>query len=669
MKQNKKKWWIIGISALIIVLIAGGVTFFVLNKSADKQAKNAAEEFTNQLAAQKYTQLGDQVTSKSLKDLGFTKKEMEEKYETIFNGLGVKNIKVSNLNVTPGENSHSYQLTYDLNMQTSLGKLKTQNYKSTISKEDDAWKVDWLPALIFPGMVKDDKVRLLTDEAKRGDIVDRNQKKLATIGNFNEAGIVPEKLGEGDEKTKNIMAISQKLDVLAEDINHALEQKWVQADSFVPIKTILTGDLKESPGLTYAQKELRTYPLNQATAHLIGYVGEVSAEDIEKNPKLNVGDIIGKTGLERYFDKKLRGKNGGEIKIINDRTKEESSLQKVAKKDGETVQLTIDAAVQKKAFDSLGSEAGAVTMINPQNGDLLALVSTPSYDANQMAAGISASDYKKYSEDKRTPFLARYATRYAPGSTFKTITAGIGLDLGVTKPDKIRHIDGLKWQKDSSWGNYFVTRVHDKPTVNMTDALVYSDNIYFAQEGLEIGKDRLTAGLKKFDFNQEFNLPFSMEPAQISNDGLNTDILLADTSYGQGELLMSPVQQAVAYTAIANGGKMVYPKLAAGEKQLAAKQAIKAESANLVKDALVKTVSDPAGTAHKLASDHRIAAKTGTAELKQKQGEDGLENGFLYAFDADNPNYLMLGMIENVKGRGGSSLVIEKLKPVIDSMY
>ncbi|MBC1398648.1 penicillin-binding protein PBP4(5) [Listeria fleischmannii] len=669
MKQNKKKWWIIGISALIIVLIAGGVTFFVLNKSADKQAKNAAEEFTNQLAAQKYTQLGDQVTSKSLKDLGFTKKEMEEKYETIFNGLGVKNIKVSNLNVTPGENSHSYQLTYDLNMQTSLGKLKTQNYKSTISKEDDAWKVDWLPALIFPGMVKDDKVRLLTDEAKRGDIVDRNQKKLATIGNFNEAGIVPEKLGEGDEKTKNIMAISQKLDVPAEDINHALEQKWVQADSFVPIKTILTGDLKESPGLTYAQKELRTYPLNQATAHLIGYVGEVSAEDIEKNPKLNVGDIIGKTGLERYFDKKLRGKNGGEIKIINDRTKEESSLQKVAKKDGETVQLTIDAAVQKKAFDSLGSEAGAVTMINPQNGDLLALVSTPSYNANQMAAGISASDYKKYSEDKRTPFLARYATRYAPGSTFKTITAGIGLDLGVTKPDKIRHIDGLKWQKDSSWGNYFVTRVHDKPTVNMTDALVYSDNIYFAQEGLEIGKDRLTAGLKKFDFNQEFNLPFSMEPAQISNDGLNTDILLADTSYGQGELLMSPVQQAVAYTAIANGGKMVYPKLAAGEKQLAAKQAIKAESANLVKDALVKTVSDPAGTAHKLASDHRIAAKTGTAELKQKQGEDGLENGFLYAFDADNPNYLMLGMIENVKGRGGSSLVIEKLKPVIDSMY
>ncbi len=670
MNNNKKKWWIIGISALAILLIAGAITFFVvLNKSADKKAEDAAVAFTNQIAQEKYAKLSTYVTSKSLKAVDFTKKDLEAKYTTVFGGLGIKNVQVDNLHVTPGENSRTYDLTYDLNMQTSLGKLKTQSYKSTISKENDEWKVDWIPALVFPDMVKDDKVRLVTDEAKRGDIVDRNQKKLATIGNFNEAGIVPEKLGEGDEKTQNIMAISQKLNIPAEDINHALEQKWVQADSFVPVKTILSGNLPESTGLTYAQKELRTYPLNQATAHLIGYVGEVSAEDIQKNSKLNVGDVIGKTGLERYFDKKLRGQNGGEIKIINDRTKQASTLQKVARKDGETIQLTINADVQKKAFDSLGNEAGSVTMINPQNGDLLALVSTPSFDANKMAAGISASDYKQYSEDKRTPFLARYATRYAPGSTFKTITAGIGLDLGVTTPDKTRQIDGLKWQKDTSWGNYFVTRVHEKPSVNMTDALVYSDNIYFAQEGLEIGKERLTAGLKKFDFDQEFNLPFSMEPAQISNDGLNTDILLADTSYGQGELLMSPVQQAVAYTAIANGGKMVYPKLADGEKQTASKQAIKASFANRVKEALIKTVSDPNGTAHKLNSNHKIAAKTGTAELKQKQGEDGLENGFLYAFDADNPNYLILGMIEDVKGRGGSSLVIDKLKPVIESMY
>ncbi|MBC8922340.1 penicillin-binding transpeptidase domain-containing protein, partial [Escherichia coli] len=118
----------------------------------------------------------------------------------------------------------------------------------------------------------------------------------------------------------------------------------------------------------------------------------------------------------------------------------EDTLQKIDKKDGEEIKLTIDAVVQKKAFDSLGSETGAVTMINPTNGELLALVSTPSYDANQMVLGITSEDYAKYNDDKRLPFLARYANRYAPGSTFKSITATIGLDTGITKPDRVREI-------------------------------------------------------------------------------------------------------------------------------------------------------------------------------------------------------------------------------------
>ncbi|EUJ33199.1 penicillin-binding protein [Listeria floridensis FSL S10-1187] len=414
---------------------------------------------------------------------------------------------------------------------------------------------------------------------------------------------------------------------------------------------------------------MRTYPLNESASHLIGYVGEVSAEDIEKNPALNVGDLIGKTGLERYFDKDLRGENGGEIKIVNDRTKQETSLQKIARKDGESIKLTIDANVQQNVFAGLGKETGAVTVINPQNGELLALASTPSYNANQMAAGISAADYKTYSDDTRMPFLARYAARYAPGSTFKTITAAIGLDLGVTKPDKVRKIAGLKWQKDASWGNYSVTRVHDKASVNMTDALVYSDNIYFAQEALEIGSTRFEKELKKFNFGVDYDLPFEMKAAQISNENLDNEVLLADTAYGQGELLMSPVEQAAAYSAIANGGKVVYPKLLPGKETKEAKQVVKKESADLVKQALIKAVSDPGGTAHGLiVNGKNLAAKTGTAELKAKQGEDGLENGFVYAFDADHPDFLIVGMIENVKGRGGSGLVIEKLKPAITAL-
>ncbi|MBK2002057.1 penicillin-binding transpeptidase domain-containing protein [Listeria ivanovii subsp. londoniensis] len=670
-RSSNKKALIIGSIAVGVVLIGIAIYFFIQNQHKDERdALAAAETFTSNLAKEKYDKLGNNVTTASLKKVEVTAKEMEAKYQAVYGGIGAENIKVKNLKSVYDDNTNKFNLTYELEMRTSLGKLATQKYKTTISKQNDDWKIDWKPALIFPGMVKTDKVRITEDSATRGQIVDRNGTPLATKGQFSEAGIVPAKLGEGDEKTENIQAISKKLGISTEYINKQLEQKWVQADSFVPLVTLDEDKLPEATGLTYAQKELRTYPLNEATSHLIGYVGEVSAEDIEKNPKLGVGDVIGKSGLERYYDKQLRGKDGGEIKIINDQTKQEDTLQKIDRKDGEEIKLTIDAAVQKKAFDSLGSETGAVTMINPTNGELLALVSTPSYDANQMVLGITADDYAKYNDDKRLPFLARYANRYAPGSTFKTITATIGLDTGITKPDKVREISGLKWQKDSSWGKYFVTRVHDVPKVNMTDALVHSDNIYFAQEGLEIGKDKLTAGLKKFDFDKEYNLPFTMEPAQISNDGLNSDILLADTSYGQGELLMSPIQQAIAYSAIANNGKMPYPKLDTKEATGKSTQATEATSANQVKDALIKTVSDPAGTAHGLEiQGHNIAAKTGTAELKEKQGEDGLENGFVYAFDADNPDYLMVGMIENVKGRGGSGLVIDKLKPVIESMY
>lgn len=670
-KRNSKKALIIGIIAVVIVLIGLAIYFFIQNQHKDeKEALAAAETFTSNIAKEKYDSLGNNVTTASLKKVEVTAKEMEEKYQTVYGGIGAENIKVKKLQSVYDDKTKKFNLTYNLEMRTSLGKLATQKYQTTISKQGDDWKIDWKPALIFPGMVKTDKVRLTEDNATRGQIVDRNGVPLATKGQFAEAGIVPSKLGEDDEKTKNIQDISKKLDISTEYINKQLAQKWVQADSFVPLVTLDEDKLPEATGLTYAQKELRTYPLNEATSHLIGYVGEVSAEDIEKNPKLGVGDVIGKNGLERYYDKQLRGKDGGAIKIINDQTKQEDTLQKINRKDGEEIKLTIDAAVQKKAFDSLGSETGAVTMINPTNGELLALVSTPSYDANQMVLGITAEDYAKYNDDKRLPFLARYANRYAPGSTFKTITATIGLDTGTTKPDKVREISGLKWQKDASWGKYFVTRVHDVPKVNMTDALVHSDNIYFAQEGLEIGKDKLTAGLEKFDFAKEYNLPFTMEPAQISNDGLNSDILLADTSYGQGELLMSPIQQAIAYSAIANNGKMPYPKLDIKEQAGKTTQATEAASANQVTAALIKTVSDPAGTAHNLQiQGHNIAAKTGTAELKEKQDEDGLENGFVYAFDADNPNYLMVGMIENVKGRGGSGLVIDQLKPVVESMY
>lgn len=179
-----------------------------------------------------------------------------------------------------------------------------------------------------------------------------------------------------------------------------------------------------------------------------------------------------------------------------------------------------------------------------------------------MANGISQKEYDAYNNNKDLPFTARFATGYAPGSTFKTITGAIGLDAGTLKPDEELEINGLKWQKDKSWGGYFATRVKEASPVNLRTALVNSDNIYFAQQTLRMGEDKFRAGLNKFIFGEELDLPIAMTPAQISNeDKFNSEILLADTGYGQGQLLISPIQQATMYSVFQNNGTLVYPKL------------------------------------------------------------------------------------------------------------
>ena len=250
--------------------------------------------------------------------------------------------------------------------------------------------------------------------------------------------------------------------------------------------------------------------------------------------------------------------------------------------------------------------------------------------------------------------MSRFATGYAPGSTFKTITAAIGLDSGTLNPNEELAIDGLKWQKDSSWGSYKVTRVSEASPVNLRTALVYSDNIYMAQETLKMGEKTFRAGLDKFIFGKELDLPIAMDKAQISNkDSFDSEILLADTGYGQGQLLLNPIQQITTYSVLPNKGTLVYPKLILDKETKDQKDVIKASSAEAV-------VSDENGTAHSLATlNIPLAAKTGTAEIKEKQDEKGQENSFLYAFDVEKQNYSVLEFLEN-KPEGTSATDLSK---------
>lgn len=647
-KKPKRFVWL-ALPAALLVLGGGYYGYTVYqDRQEEAAAKKALTSFIDALADQKYSDLPAFVSEDSLASTGFTADEVSAKYEAIFTGIGAESFKASGIEVTPNDkDSDQFNFQYNGSLTTSLGELTELSYSGTITVADNEAKIDWSPQLIFPGMEGQDKVSISVDNATRGEILDRNNEPLAENGTLYQLGVVPGQLGTGDEKNANIKAIAERFDLTEEAINQALGQSWVQDELFVPLKIIEPTD--EMPtGTSLKETTGRTYPLGEAAAQLIGYLGNVTAEDIEKDETLASNGQIGRSGLEAAFDKELRGENGGKIAITDEDGAEKAVLLEKERADGKDIQLTIDAQAQKTAFDSLQNQAGATVVTEPKTGDLLVLASSPSYDPNKMTQGISQEDYDAYEQNEDLPFISRFATAYAPGSTFKAITAAIGLENGTIDPTQSIAIDGLKWQKDSSWGDYFVTRVTDVASVNLKDALVYSDNIYMAQQTLSMGEDAFRDGLSKLIFGETLDLPIAMNPAQISNeDSFNSDILLADTGYGQGESLLNPIQQAAIYSVFANQGKLVYPRLVK-EAEQKDKEVFKAETIDQINQDLTAVVSDPNGTAHSLAAlNIPLAAKTGTAEIKEKQDEKGQENSFLFAFDSQDQGFLMVSMLED----------------------
>ncbi|MCH0436039.1 penicillin-binding transpeptidase domain-containing protein, partial [Enterococcus faecium] len=626
--KNRTGAYIAG--AVILIAAAGGGYFYYQHyqeTQAVEAGEKTVEQFVQALNKGDYNKAAEMTSKKAANKSALSEKEILDKYQNIYGAADVKGLQISNLKVDKKDDS-TYSFSYKAKMNTSLGELKDLSYKGTLDRNDGQTTINWQPNLVFPEMEGNDKVSLTTQEAARGNIIDRNGEPLATTGKLKQLGVVPSKLGDGGEKTANIKAIASSFDLTEDAINQAISQSWVQPDYFVPLK-IIDGATPELPaGATIQEVDGRYYPLGEAAAQLIGYVGDITAEDIDKNPELSSNGKIGRSGLEMAFDKDLRGTTGGKLSITDADGVEKKVLIEHEVQNGKDIKLTIDAKAQKTAFDSLGGKAGSTVATTPKTGDLLALASSPSYDPNKMTNGISQEDYKAYEENPEHPFISRFATGYAPGSTFKMITAAIGLDNGTIDPNEVLTINGLKWQKDSSWGSYQATRVSsDVSQVDLKTALIYSDNIYAAQETLKMGEKKFRTGLDKFIFGEDLDLPISMNPAQISNeDSFNSDILLADTGYGQGELLITPIQQAAMYSVFTNNGTLVYPKLIADKETKDKKNVISETAVQTIVPDLREVVQDVNGTAHSLSAlGIPLAAKTGTAEIKEKQDVKGQE--------------------------------------------
>lgn len=697
------------IYGLLPILFAGGIGMYLYmqnSKTEEVKPQATIDQYIAHLQKKEFDQLYPLMTPASLNESGMSREQFVEKYNAIYSGMEVSAVKAElipkvteettdsnsqqgkdngdkeNKNGTNSGNENQnpdvYEVDYSLQLTTFLGEVNETHTLKLVREEleDGAkvWRINWKPSMILTDMVKGSKVRVRTLFPERGDIVDRDGLPLATKGNIYEWGIIPEKLGEDPETM--IARIAEHYKVTADIINTALAQKWVKPEYFVPIAS--TEDSKVPAALAGVQvqsKEIRYYPLGEAAAHLIGYVRKATKEDLEKDTEgyYRAEDWIGKAGLEQSLEKQLRGERGGLIEITDDSGNTRSELIRKDAVDGQNIQLTISSEQQRKLYKTLasGGDAGAMVMMNPTDGNLLALVSAPSYNPNKMVTGLTQAEWDAYSADEKLPFINRFTNRYAPGSTFKAITAAAGLMEKVTTADKSHDISGLQWRKDESWGGYYVKRVKSVTPVNMVDALVYSDNIYFAKEAVEMGSAKFIEGIQKFGFGDNFGLDeLYLKPSQYANEAhldLSSEVLLADTSYGQGEMLMSPIHLASSFTPFINEGKMVKPVLIEEKETAKPEVVITPEVANTVKDALGQVVTRSGGTAHSLDSlPEGLAAKTGTAELKAKKGEKGQENGFVVVFDTDSPSFLIAAVIEQVNGRGGSHHVLDKLKPFLE---
>lgn len=602
--KNKKV--IISIIIIIVIIAAASAITYTIIKNAPKPEEILSQYFSL-LNDKKYEDMYNMLSSASKSEI--SQEDFVKRNQNIYEGIDAVDIKYT---VTgKSKENKTYNVKYDESMSTSAGTINFSN-TAKIVKEDKNLKLNWGSYLIFPDLGEADKVRVSSIQGKRGEILDRNGKKLAENGT-----------------------------------------------------------------------DKRVYPLGEAASHLIGYVQSISADELKENEGkgYSSSSVIGKVGLEQAYEDTLRSIDGREIYIVDSQGNKIKTLAKQEEKDGKDVKLTIDSNTQWALYNQMKDDKGFFVVMNPTTGELLALVSTPAYDSNSFVSGLTTEEWTNLNNDESKPLYNRFLQSYCPGSTFKPITAAIGLNSGKITTDTTFSYSGLKWQKDSSWKNDYVTTLTAySGAKNVQNALIHSDNIFFAQAAMQIGKDTFCSGLDKIGFNEDidetikFPLTFKRSQYSSSKDAKWSEKKLADSGYGQGDILVNPIHMASIYSAFSNNGNMIKPYIEYndGKSEYVKENVFSQDVANTIKDDLIQVVENPEGTAHDMqVNGVTIAGKTGTAELKNSSSDT--ESGTLGWFDCFTVGYgngagvndmLIISMVENTQNNssGGSHYLISKIR-------
>ena len=521
------------------------------------------------------------------------------------------------------------------------------------------------------------RVQLIPVPPRRGWIIDRDGKPIAINRSSFRVDIIPQQL----EKDRDVVAEVARLLALNEDDVERIRRELSESRGFRPVQVAenvtydqyaaVTVRLPDLPGVQATRGFSRFYPDGPAVAHLVGYVGSANAKEYEaeqKNPLLLIPGVkIGKQGLEKTLEPYLRGTPGGQRVEVTARGKLVKELDPKPDRSGQTVQLTIDQGLQQYAARRMGDQSGALVAMDVATGDMLAFVSMPAFDPNSFSEGIGRTEWNMLSENDHIPLLNKVAQGlYPSGSTIKPAMALAFLKQGVDPKRRVVCSGGYQI------GNRYFRCDAVHGSMDMRSAVERSCNTYFWATGLITDPEQTTEMVNYLGYGQEFDLPIPTQrygtmpsPKWLAKkyhrewQGYDS----ANTSIGQGYVLINPMQLAVMPARLA-AGKLVQPRLLIRSRHKPVPNLdVDPEHLAIVRDAMTAVVNER-GTAvgSKLPLDGiQMAGKTGTAQVfrlgeRGHQGNWALRDHALFiAFAPANKPRYAIGCIIEHGGFGASA--------------
>ena len=494
--------------------------------------------------------------------------------------------------------------------------------------------------------------RLLADENRinirliapaRGEIYDRNGKVIARNEQSFRITIVKEDAGDIEQ---TLYSLSNLIKISQNDAKRVIEEIERSAPflpvtvrdqlSFEEIARIATNS-PILPGVSVEQGLSRVYPLIESYAHVVGYVGPVSDNDLkdgnESNPLLKIPRFqVGKVGIERQFEDVLRG-SAGVMKVeVNALGRVMRNLDRKEGKPGNNIQLTVDTELQAYIQARLGSESASAVVMNCKNGEILAIASSPSYDPNKFVKGISYSDFNELRENEFRPLASKTVQdAYPPGSTFKIVTALAALEANIISPKDNFSCDG-KMEISNRFFHCWKKGGHGE--MDLAKSLIESCDVYFYELALKVGIERINEMATQLGLGIQHDVPMSaitkglVPSREWKLKNREQEWLVGDTvnaSIGQGYVLSSPLQLAVMAARLASGRnvKPMLTKSINGQNVYDDKEFedLKVSKANLniIRKALFKASNDRRGTAYGsriINNKYRMAGKTGTSQVR-----------------------------------------------------